>query len=137
MRDVDQLRSRIRGDDEEIWYRLLMQASEYLAWSTDNELRERAQQYRREVEAAEHLHRRLDFLLDRMDMAFEIASVWRARQRDHKVSDDLANLVCQSRLEEFPRVRPRLGLGCKEDAQRRRCRCSKRSAAWPGNRAWL
>jgi hypothetical protein len=107
-RDLDRLRTRISSEDDEIWTRLLIVAVEYLAWSNAFEARAPAQTYRQEIERAEHLHRRLEYLIDRCDMALEIAAVWRNQQNDLDLSDELIALVRQSRLIEFPQVRPRL-----------------------------
>ncbi|HEX4150514.1 MAG TPA: J domain-containing protein, partial [Pirellulales bacterium] len=106
--DLERLRPAIAAQAEEIWINLVVRAMEYLAWSDDSNSREQAFEYRRQVEVAEHLHRRLEHLFDRMEIVFEIAAIWRESQRRTAHGNVLHRIMRQSRLTDFATTRPQL-----------------------------
>jgi hypothetical protein len=107
-KDLERLRPTIAAQTEDAWLHLLVHAIEYFAWSDDAGMRELATQYRREIEMAEHLHRRMESLLDRMEVLLEVANVWRDCRSPPVHTDLLRNLMRQSRLTDFAASRPRL-----------------------------
>jgi hypothetical protein len=108
LRDLDALRGRIVAEDEELWLRLLLSALDYLVWTEAEAIRERAKEYRKELEDAVFHHRRLEYELDRMDVSWELARAVGKLWTSDVVSGEFVKLLKAARSQEFPDVRPRL-----------------------------
>jgi hypothetical protein len=103
--DLQRLERRISGDDEDVWLRLVATGIEHLTWSTHEDLRLRAKEYREQIDAAEHLHRRMEYLLDYLEISSEVANVWRYWGTQGDLRHRMAEMVRRWRLADASKLR--------------------------------
>jgi hypothetical protein len=77
--DLDALRGRFIAEEEESWARLLLLATDQLAWARAEKHRSRFRHCVHELEQLIHLHARLGDEMDRLDFLQILANAWHAQ----------------------------------------------------------
>ena len=106
--DFERLRPRIIMDDEEAWVRLLFSALDLLAWADTDLGTELFDSCRQEINQHEHLAGRLSYLFDRLDFLLGIAAGWRKLQYEHRMPQQLAQIMALSWTRSAYELKPQI-----------------------------
>lgn len=107
--DLERLRGRILGEDEEIWLRLLLSAVEQLLpFSEQTSAMDVVNRCLREIDHLDHLHSRVADGLDRLEFLCEVASGWRNLCGTSWAPPRLTELLPLSFSRPFVEIRPLL-----------------------------
>lgn len=108
--DLDDLRERF-AEEHETWFRLLLAALGYLAWSSDAGLQAKARNVEREIASYQELHLRLADELGRVDLLLETVRRCGALANSRlPAAAQLAGLIRRSWNQGLPSIEPELRL---------------------------